>query len=158
MSDKVDFKEYTPTLNTSAYSANDQMEAGAVLVAGLTYGDGAGSILQTVTVLDKTGTPQDADFTIYFFRNNPSVTGGINGAIGLTATNAAAAGYMGKVLITGYESLGSVSVAVVKDLTIPLKAETGTNGIYVLLKTGGSPTYAAGSLVINFGLMPDKYK
>lgn len=150
----------TPTLTTSAYTADDQMGSAMELAGALDDSSGTGAVL-SVVVIDK---DQEAPaFDILFFGDKPTVASSDNAALNITDAEMASK-YLGTVSIESadYETLSANNTASKKAVGLLLKAiksggdnPNGTS-VWVVLQAKGAPTFtAATDLTIKIGIVQD---
>jgi hypothetical protein len=135
--------EITPTLETSAYAADDQLTD--VVNFNIAAGKQACTLLSLV-VTDKQG--QDIPMDLFFFTGTsaPAMTSDVNDAIDFT--DAVLAGnYQGSVSIVAddYVATGSAQSAVTKT-NIGLGLNPGDGKVYMVAVVRGAVTYAASDL------------
>jgi hypothetical protein len=134
-------------LDTAAYASGDRLGS-IVTLTNVTKNTGGISRLVGLTVLDK--EVQSQAFDILFFNASPTVASADNAAIDIT--DAEMAKCVGRVTVgtANYVATASNSVATVNDINCYLKAVAGQSSLYALLVCrSGTPTYAAGSLVLS---------
>lgn len=139
---------YSPTLDTNAYAANDHLGTLGTLYPN--SGDqrgAAASVLKSVTVIDDAA--QGAEIHFYFFNESPTIASSDNAALNIAdAEMEKCIGYV-TVAAADYEALSASSVAT-KEVYLPVRPAKDDGAIYVIAKSGGSPTYAADSLTVKF--------
>ena len=141
----IKYYTVTPTLDTNAYAAADQL-GGLNTITDV--GDSYKNVgLLQVSLLDK--QKQNSPIDILFFRTTVAIASSDNAALNITdallATN-----YVGHVSIlsTDYVDLSANSVACKVFSGEGLRLEMDSNDLYCILRCGGAPTYAASDLVI----------
>lgn len=110
-------------------------------------------MLMSIAVIDE--DDQKAAFDVYFL-NGSGAMGTINS--GASVSDADARKFMGWVPIaTGdYKDLGGVSVAMIKNIWLPIKAAASTLDLYVAVINGaGTPTYTASGLKLRISAVLD---
>lgn len=110
-------------------------------------------MLMSIAVIDE--DDQKAAFDVYFL-NGSGTMGAINGGASISDANARS--FMGwQAIATGdYKDLGGVSVAMIKNVWLPVKAAAGTLDLYVAVINGaGTPTYTASGLKLRIGAVLD---
>lgn len=155
-----EFLSFTPTINTVAYTSGDCL-GGLVTVPNAARYDGAGGVINSITVLDKTQA-QRAAFDIMLF--NTSVTSaGNNNPVAFSDADMLACQGIISVLTTDYNTafpgvpLNSVAFkpdtktnTLPHNMAIPYRCVGGTS-LYVQLVVRGTPTYtSATDLVLQF--------
>jgi hypothetical protein len=143
----------TPTISTSAYTAEDQI-GGLQTISNAVRTSGGTSILYSVTVLDK--AKQNSDLDIYLFDSSPTVVSSDNAAIDVSDSEMASKciGYI-RVLGSNYSNLSANSVASERNLGILLDA-TGSTSLYALAKINNVATYTSTSdLVFRYHFIQD---
>lgn len=140
----------TPTLDTNIYASGDRL--GSLM----TIDDSSGFIqkgklylLEHVLILDQ--AKQSVALDCLMFDGSPTIASADNAAIDITdAEMAKCAGYF-QVVAASYVALANSSV--VQALPNIVLRPDATGKIYALLVVrSGTPTYAAGSLVLQFKL------
>lgn len=147
--------EVTPTLDTNAYAADDQLTGVMTIDPGVQDAGGSDAyVLQSVTITD--AAKQSAETVIFFFDESPTVASSLNAALNISDSEMADK-CLGYVTVTSYEDLSANSVGCLRNAGLQLKIKTGatTGKIYAVAKTNGTPTYAADSLVFKFHLAAD---
>ena len=140
--------EVTPTINTDAYTANDQV-GGLMTLSGACDGPGAGAVLRQVTIVDK--AKQKAAMTVLLFDESPTVASSNNAAVDVADAQMAGK-CMGSVSVAAgdYADVANSSVAT-KATTFWARPIAGQTTLYALAYTTGTPTYGAdGDLVFRF--------
>ena len=141
------FVEVTPTISTSAYTANDTV-GGLQTLTGVASDADGGCVLRSLTITDKAA--QSAALTLFFYSDDPTLAADNAAYSESDADNAAKC--IGHVTIAAgdYQTSALNSTACVKNIGLVLKCqETGSNAeprsgkIYVGVKTTGTPTYAS---------------
>lgn len=136
----------TPVLDTSAYTAGD------VLFPTITMGNVArandkGFEIKGIALVDKADQAA-ADLELFFLRTNVAL-GTVNAAPSIADADAVQlVGYC-KVLTADWVDLGGVKVAH-KAVSIAGVPTSGARTLFVAGVTGGTGTYAASDLVMNF--------
>ncbi len=144
--------DLTMSLDTNPYAAGDVLAATQQADAFFRKADGTG-VIASLTVIDE--DDQKADFDVYFFSGNASL-GTENGAPSISDADARTV--LGFVSVAGadYIDLGGVSIARVRNLSIPVKAASGTDDLYVGIVNGSAtPTYTASGLTLRIGAILD---
>jgi hypothetical protein len=147
--------EVTPTLDTNAYAADDQLTDVMTIDTGIRDDSRhTGYILQSVTICD--AAKQSVETVIFFFDESPTVASTKNAALDISDAEMADK-CLGYATVTSYEDLSANSVGCARNVGLQLKVKSGGgNGkIYAVAKTNGAPTYAASSLVFKFHLTAD---
>ncbi len=110
-------------------------------------------MLMSIAVIDE--DDQKAALDIYFFSGSGTL-GTENSGPSISDANARQ--FLGwQAIATGdYKDLGGVSVAMIKDMNLPIKAAAGTLDLYVAVHNGaGAPTYTASGLKLRIGALLD---
>lgn len=137
----------TPTVDTSAFASGDQIGTKQT-ITGPASGSGSGVRLAKVVIIDK--AKQSAALKLFLFDDDPTVTSTENNAADVSDAEVLAK-CIGVVSVAAadYSALNVNSIATVTpDLAVKPKA--GTNVLYCLIVSGGTPTYAASDLAIKF--------
>lgn len=133
----------TPTTDTSAYGSGDQIGS-KLTVTGPSSGSGSGCRIEKVVVVDKAS--QKSNLKIWLFNDDPTVASADQAAANVSDTELVSK-CIGVIAVSGstdYADLSAASVATVKpDLVVKPKA--GTNTLYALVVSGGTPTYTSAS-------------
>lgn len=142
-----------PTLDTSAYADNDVM-FNSVEIPRVMFAPGRAAELISITGLDK--ADQGVDFDLLFSQTALTL-GTINAAVDATDAVLLAAGILGHVSILGasghYIDLINSQAICWRGDPLMLEAATGSQSIFVSgIIRSGTPTYAADSLSLNFGV------
>ncbi len=136
-----------PTIDTSAYAADDQL-GGIQTLTALCGRGGRGTTIQNITVLDKAA--QEAPMVLFFFNQLPTVASSDNGA--LTISDAEMEKCVGTILVAvgDYQSVAGSSIATVKPSAacLGLRSEEDSGNIYVVAKITNSATYGSASDLI----------
>lgn len=134
----------TPTIDTNAYSANDQVGGLQTLASAVRTGIGT-CILESITILDKAA--QSAAIQVLFFNASPTIASSNNAAIDIT--DAEMVKFIGSVTIaaTDYVTTASNSASTTKNIQLPLAPASGTS-LFAVAKTTGTPTYGSASDLI----------
>lgn len=128
------FATVTPTITTSAYSANDQV--GGIQV--LSFGEGV-KCIKSVTVVD--AGKQSAALKILLFEELPVVASSDNAAANIVDAEVTAKCF-GSISIAAadYIALAASSVATV---AVDIAAQSRGGKIWAVALTTGTPTYAS---------------
>lgn len=147
----------TPTLDTSAYASGDRVGTVMEFTNAMDDASGTGTVVSLV-ILDKAA--QGSALTLLLFNDSPTVASADNAALDIS--DAEMAKCIGAIPIaTGdYVTTASNSIATVRGINLLIgstKSATNLTGksIFGLLKSGGSPTYAASSLIVNLCIKQD---
>lgn len=136
--------EATPTIDTNAYTADDQVGG----IQTLTVDPGT-KHLKSVTIIDKAS--QKAEIEVLFFKELPTVASANNAACNV-ADSELASKCIGVVTVPA-ASYTDLSAAAVASVECDLEIQTKDGKLYALAKTTGTPTYAAnGDLVFKYGI------
>jgi hypothetical protein len=134
--------EVTPTVSTSAYTANDQV-GGLMTLDGAAPGKGAGTVLNSIVIVDKAS--QAAEIDLYFFDESPTVASSDNAAADVTDAEMVDKCIGHVTVVAGdYAALAANSTACVRDIALSLKPRASTT-LYCLAVTRGTPTYGSTS-------------
>ena len=147
--------EVTPTLDTNAHAADDQLTGVMTIATGLNESQGSDAyVIQSITITD--AAKQSAEIVIFFFDESPTVASSKNAALDITDAEMADK-CLGYVTVSSYEDLSASSVGCKLNVGLQLKIKTGAaNGdVYAVAKINGAATYAASSLVFKFHLAAD---
>lgn len=148
-----------PTLDTSAYASGDRMGTVMTLTGVFDVPSGAAE-LTSVTIIDQAG--QSAALDILFFTASPTVASADNAAIDISDAEMLAK-CVGSVTFAAsdYKATASNSVGTLKNIGLVLQGArnsattiSDSQNLYALLVSRGSPTYAASSLKLLFGVKP----
>lgn len=133
---------FTPTINTSAYAANDALHTDGIELAGALKKVPASGKIVGVRVVDLAN--QKSELHLHFFDAEPSAsTVTINAATDFNDTELKDS-HLGFVTVAAgdYESLADNAVASV-ETNLPIKLDAGSRSIYVVVVSGGTPTYTS---------------
>lgn len=137
----------TPTITAGAYSANDAV-GGKLEFPGVSVQHG---LLHSITIIDKANQKAamnlvlfDDDFTPDADNAAFSVEAdGIDNIVGIVAISA-----------DDYVTIGSIAVATIRNLSLPIKNTIESGKLYGQLMTTGTPTYASTTdLIIKAGIL-----
>lgn len=143
----------TPTISTSAYTANDVV-GGEMVFRGAV---GQDCILQTVTLIDQDG--ESAPMEILIFQENITTPDDAD-AWAFTAGDEPKLLTRIEIGASDYKAIGGGTEAIAekRNLAIPLTITKDTNNqysLYVVMVTTGTPTYtAADDLTLKLGVLP----
>lgn len=142
----------TPTISTSAYTANDQV--GGLITLTLS-GNGAQDVtLQSLNILDKNAGVL-APLEIIFFNQNPVATSVDNGAFSIPDSGLAYCMGVVSVAAADYKAFALNSVATVRNIGLKMRSDADGK-IYVHVRTTGTPTYTSTSdLTLTFDFYGD---
>jgi len=129
----------TPTIDTVAYTANDQV-GGIQTIAGVCQGGGSLCLLRQLTIVDR--GKQKAAMTVFFFEELPTVASVNNGEANVTdAEMAGKAIAVVSIAAVDYRDLsGNSTATVAPNLAMkPLASAT----LYAVAVTTGTPSYVA---------------
>lgn len=147
--------EVTPTLDTNAHAADDQLTDVMTIDTGMIdCGKWTAVTIQDITIVDQ--AKQSAETVIFFFDASPTVASSKNAALDITDAEMTSK-CQGYATVTSYEDLSGSSVGVARNvgLTVKIKTQNGNGKFYAVAKTNGTPTYAASSLTFKFKLLVD---
>jgi hypothetical protein len=150
---------FTPTLDTSAFTANDLMSTSYTIIDCLPE-KGSATMLMSLVVIDADAQGQAIDFL--FFNQLPTVASAVNAAIDISDAEMQAK-YLGKVsiLAADYSSLAASKEATAKNIWLLLngrgasagKGLVATTSLYMVMVTrSGTPTYTASGITVVLGL------
>jgi hypothetical protein len=138
-----------PVISTSAYTAGDAV-GGKIEAQGATKH----GLLHSVTVIDK--DQQKAPLSLVLYESDFTADAD-NAAFSVETADQDK--ILGVVNITAddYEDIdGNISVATVKNLSLPVQNTTDVSTLRAQLKTTGTPTYTTvSSLTLKLGLLDD---
>ena len=138
--------QVTPVLDTSAYAANDQMST-LQTVRVSTANRYPGGEIVCITVLDKAAQSQPLD--LFFFDRSVTLAADQAAASISDADMEFCLGGV-NILAVDYDATAANTIATVAPPAgLPVISYATGWTIYMALVTRGSPTYAAGSLVIS---------
>jgi hypothetical protein len=142
----------TPTLDTSAYIAGDRL--GSIVEIENFFQHYAGKArLISVVALDQ--AKQKAAFDIYFFNASPTVASADNAPLDITDAEMTAK-CIGRVSVATGDygtDLAANSEATKYGLDLMLQAGADSKSLFILLRSAGTPTYAATSLTLKLGVL-----
>jgi len=136
----------TINVNTTAYADNDLVGDQFEIDVGHI---GKGVLLQGITIHDPDS--QSAVFEIIIFGKNPSgSTFTNNSAVTVVDADLPSIQAYAEVAAADYIAFADNSIAMVKDLALPLKSEEGNKYFVIFRSNGSTPTYAADALSATF--------
>lgn len=140
-----------PTLDTSAYTANDVLFATTEVTAAVRANDAGGTVM-SVTVIDQ--DDQRAGMVLYLLQTNVAL-GTFNAAPSITDANSL--NILGRIDIAAsdWTDLGGTAVCSKQNLNIPILPASGTDDIFVAAVTLGTPTHTASGIRLRFGIVQD---
>jgi hypothetical protein len=139
--------EVTPTINTAAYTADDQV-GGIMTLAGAVPAVGDGAVLRQISVVDKAA--QEAAITVLFFDELPTVASANNEAVNVADAQLADK-CLGAVAIAAGDYVGLSAGSVATKQTALMVKANGSSSLYAVAFTTGTPTYGSASdLVFRF--------
>lgn len=140
----------TLSLDTSAYASGDVLADSQIISACLRLNDGTGTIVN-VTLSDV--DDQGAGLDLFFLDANVSL--GTENAVP-SISDANAANILGWVRVNSADwvDLGGVRVASVA-CSIPVKAVSSSDDLYVAAITRGTPTHTASGIVLRVAIACD---
>lgn len=147
----------TPTLDTNAYASGDRVGSVMEFSNAMDDSSGTGTIV-SVTILDKAG--QGSVLSLLLFNDLPTVASADNAAIDITDAEMAKCVGVVPIASADYVTTASNSIATVRSINLLVqaaKSATSSTGksLFGVLKSGGSPTYAANSLVVSLCIKQD---
>lgn len=135
---------FTPTINTTAYAANDALHTDGIELVGALKKVPAAGRIAGVRVVDL--ADQKSELHLHFFDAEPAnSTVTINAAVDFNDTELKDS-HLGFVSVAAgdYESLADNAVASV-EAALPIVLDEGARSIFVVVVSGGTPTYASTS-------------
>ncbi len=147
--------EVTPTLDTNAYAADDQLTDVMTIDTGVRDDSRhAGYTIQDITIVD--AAKQSDEIVIFFFDESPTVASSKNAALDISDAEMQDK-CLGYATVTSYEDLANSSVGCARNVGLMCKIKTGGgNGkIYAIAKVNAAGTFAATSLTFKFKLLAD---
>jgi hypothetical protein len=147
----------TPTLDTSAYASGDRVGTVMQFTNAMDDSSGTGTVV-SITVLDKAA--QSVALSLLLFNDLPTVASADNAALDISDAEMAKCIGVIPIATGDYVSTASNSIATVRNVNLLIGAVRSESNqtakvIYGLLKSGGTPTYAASSLVVSLGIKQD---
>lgn len=138
----------TPTLETSAYAAND------VLFNPQEIDLGGSGVLRSVVMVNYDDTAIDVD--LYFFKKNTNDLGSVNDAIDISEAELKENGFLGVVQMdnamgvdNAFYDLLSARTQTELGINLPVQGDSGK--IYVAGVIRGAQTFAADDVELTFG-------
>lgn len=137
----------TPTVDTNAFGSGDQISTKQT-IDGASSGSGSGCNLEKVVVIDK--DKQKSALKLFLFDDDPTVASVENAAADVSDAEVLAK-CIGVVSIAAgdYSDLNASSVATVSP-RLGVRPKKGTNTLYMLIVSAGTPTYTASGLAFKF--------
>jgi hypothetical protein len=130
----------TPTVSTSAYTANNVLFATTEVPISVTAGNSRGTILG-VSIVDRVRTNSQT-ITLTFLRSNVAL-GSLNSTVSITNTNALE--IVGQTTVTTSVDLANSRYGEAQALTIPFDVPGGS--LWVAAQTSGTPTFSAADAI-----------
>lgn len=142
----------TPTLDTSAYAANDRLGSLMTLMDNAIM-PGKIYLLDELLIVD--GALQSQAIDVLIFDSLPTIASADNAAIDFTDAQALKLLGSISVLAASYKATASNSYVLASNQGIFVSPQSSTMALYAqAVCRSGTPTYAANSLQFRFGLRP----
>jgi hypothetical protein len=147
----------TPTLDTNIYASGDRVGSVMTFSSAMDDSSGTGTVV-SVVILDKAA--QGSALSLLLFNDLPTVASADNAALDISDTEMEKCVGVIPIASGDYVTATSGSVATVRSVNLLLNSAksannlTGTN-LYGVLKSGGTPTYAASSLIVKVCIKQD---
>lgn len=146
----ADLITFTPTLDTTAYAAGDVLFATAQ-ITGVTRVNDERAGLMSLTAIDK--SKNKPAFTLFFYQTNVT-SAAANAPNALSDADAVSCLGFVDVASTDWKDLANNSFACIRGIELLLEAAPGTTSVYVVgILNAGTPTFAAGDLVLKLGVV-----
>lgn len=147
----------TPTLDTNAYASGDRVGSVMEFTNAMDDSSGTGTIV-SLTILDKAA--QGSILTLLLFNDLPTIASADNAAIDISDAEMAKCIGSIPVAAADYVTTASNSIATIRNVNLLVQAAKSSSNstgksLYGVLRSGGSPTYAASSLVVSLGIKQD---
>jgi hypothetical protein len=147
----------TPTLDTNIYASGDRVGTVMEFSNAMDDSSGTGTIV-SVTVLDKAG--QGSALSLLLFNDLPTVASADNAAIDISDAEMAKCVGVIPIASGDYVTTASNSIATVRGVNLLVQSAKSANSLtgkslFGVLKSGGTPTYAASSLVVSLCIKQD---
>lgn len=138
----------TPTLDTNAYATGDRL--GSLMTLSLAT-DATGDIVVLKSLVIVDAAAQSSAMDVLFFSEAPTIASADNAALDITDAEMAAK-FLGRIVVASgdWTALAANSVCARNSVDMMLKSIAGSQALYCLLQSRGSPTYAASSLTLKF--------
>lgn len=155
---KVRVVTITPTLETSAYAANDVLFNPTeidIAQAPTAFGNvPTSAVLRSVVMVNYDDTAIDVD--LYFFKKNTNDLGTVNDVIDITEAELKENGFLGVVSMdnamgTANDFFDLLSARTQTELGINLPIQSDSGKIYVAGVIRGAQTFAADDIELSFG-------
>jgi ribosomal protein S8E len=130
----------TPTVSTSAYTANNVLFATTAVPISVTPSSSRGTILG-VSIVDRVRQPVQT-ITLTFLRSNVAL-GSLNAPVTMTNTNALE--IVGQATVTTSVDLANSRYGETQSLSIPFDVPGGS--LWVAAQTSGTPTFSAADAI-----------
>lgn len=142
----------TPTISTSAYSADNQI--GSLMTLSAAAPDSAfGCTVQAVSILDNSKQKQTID--CFFYSSSPTVTSTDRTAANVTYANATSK-FCGVIRVSSYYDMANTSTGTSSGTALPLVPASNVD-LYCLAVIRGAATYGTTtSLQFCFHLLQDR--
>jgi len=147
----------TPTLDTSAYASGDRVGSIMEFVGAMDTSSDTGNIL-SITILDRAALT--AALTLLLFKDLPTIASADNAALNITdAEMDKCIGWI-PIATADYISATAATIATVRNVNLlvgAVKSQTNPTGtsLFGVLRTTGTPTYAANSLTVSLCIKQD---
>lgn len=137
-----------PTLDTAAYAAGDVLTNACISFDEI-VADARSAVIHRMTVHDSSA--QNAPIELWLFPTNVAASNGSNQIFSMNSN--IASGTLGVIGTSPYVSMGSNSVSVASNVSLPIFLPTTT--LYALPVTRASGTWTAGALKITLDVTRD---
>jgi hypothetical protein len=147
----------TPTLDTNVYASGDRV--GSVMTFSNAMDDSSGTgVVVSVVILDKAA--QSSVLSLLLFNDLPTVASADNAAIDISDTEMEKCVGVIPIAAADYVATASNTVATIRNVNLLLNSAKSSSSLegknlYGVLRSGGSPTYAASSLVVKLCIKQD---
>lgn len=140
-----------PTLTTDPYTGNDVLGGIQTLANAVRISGGTG-VVQSLVISDLAN--QTAVLEIYLFSASPAA-GTYTDAAAMDLHDTDALLCIGRIDVAAgdYKSLADNAIACVVGLGLPIKL--AATSMFALIRTTGTPTFAASDLKLTFGILRD---
>lgn len=132
----------TPAIDTSAFTAGDQVAQGPSTISDAVLNNGGTAVLRGVTIVDDDSN--NAEFDLLFFRESPSLDSSENDALDVTDESMSSS-YLGHVKVTAgdYVTLANNSAASRNGLGLLCEAASDSTDLFVVYLIQDDVTYTS---------------
>lgn len=137
----------------AAYSSGDVIGDQSPIEVELVQGEYGTGIIQTVITKDLSN--QSAAIDLFVFSSRPTGTYTDNSAMDVSDADAASLIGVINIVATDYAASADSSFATTRSIGLVIKNMSGTNKVWFIPVSRGTPTYVADELSFTFGVLQD---